>query len=325
VNDIHQTIVADPLAASLTEAISSCGCMSEFAKYVAERRSVKRWYIAADFCLGDTLKPNDVIAFTVIPEDAPLAALFKEISAVKTRDIKRVRRVPESMIKWLAEDHRFTFAFIVNRRSRRIFGGDVSAGLVIASARKAFEDFRHGPGDATLDAVISRWKALEQKAKAKNFNEALFNDALLVATIAALIGLLIAQNVEPAAIRWIPDRDDMTTAFGGAAFDVYARLLWVWTKPAAVRAPTAGYVRADTSHREDFYDGFNRIPDCVAGSLASCAYVDRVGKFAPAARKHQQMLGVIADNPRIRVFQMTLRHGEAPVVIPVLVSRAPIA
>jgi hypothetical protein len=41
-----------------------------------------KWIIAADFCIADDTRPNDVFAFTVFPYDASLPELMTEIASV---------------------------------------------------------------------------------------------------------------------------------------------------------------------------------------------------------------------------------------------------
>ena len=84
----------------------------DFREFLKTNVGVKKWQIAADFCLDDKERPNDTFAFTLIPYDAYPDDLISEIRRALPKDLKKTKTISGAASEFLRQDRRFHFAFL---------------------------------------------------------------------------------------------------------------------------------------------------------------------------------------------------------------------
>jgi hypothetical protein len=93
-----------------------------FQQFLAGHPNIRRWHIAADFCLHDDQRPYDAFAFTIYPEDADLEDIRADIKAALPRDIKKSRSLDKRGIEWFLNARRFHIGITVPKK-RPLFSG----------------------------------------------------------------------------------------------------------------------------------------------------------------------------------------------------------
>jgi hypothetical protein len=91
--------MAETIVETLLAALGERGRLS-FSEFVTASGNTK-WLLAADFCLHDATRVNDVFAFTLFAHDTSFDDRAAEIRAVAARDLKNIRDVSDEMLSYL--------------------------------------------------------------------------------------------------------------------------------------------------------------------------------------------------------------------------------
>lgn len=226
-----------------------------------------KWLIAADFCIADNTRPNDVFAFSVFPYDANFSVLAKEIALVFPKDLKNTPSITDEMIAFLRSRRRFHFVFVVNKNRKILANLDEARAAIERSIAmmSAYNDADQHRGR------IADLKRLRQEANANGFNAKILQDIILLATFAGFIATLLHLEGRAEIIGFFPDQDKMTTAYGAIGYPTFA----VNASSFALRGrvPEAQIALALPGPRDDgrkglYYDELIRIPDYIAGGVA---------------------------------------------------------
>lgn len=305
------TNVADALA-DLT-ILTLAPVRSAITRFVRSRLTFD-WAIATDFNIvraGD--RPNDAFVYTVYPYDAGegLELIIRNAQSHLARDYKHSSRgASADMLKYLASRHHFTFAFVPTRK-RRLFSSVAEARNAIDSTIAMIANYNDVE---RFGLVLAEWKTLRQSAEANNFNYRLLENMMLSSIFAATIATLLAAEGRARTIMWVPDRDSMTTAYGGliqyemfssnaAAFAMRHRL-----PPSQLAYGVEGTSRPGGS---PWYDPIIRVPDFIAGFLSGWdAITHRLGDSKANApdipisnelRDKAILHQVLCDNPNLAI------------------------
>ena len=258
------------------------------------------WLIATDFVLTGEERRNDAFAFSVIPFDSGWDAIVGDIRAAGTKDIKKVRSIAPSMLSYLRADRRFHFCFLPNRDRHNL----VTLPMVQDAIDRSISQMRQWQNQSDRVDTIKAFQGLQQDAKARRFNVPLFNDMVLTATLASWLSVLLAKHARADLVLWLPDRDKMTSAYGGiihqmfnVSFSGLCERLGInerLTQLAIAHEPVPDAKRA-------WYDDFVRIPDHIAGAMARWDFV--ANKITSDPPKHVEMVEkVIADHPALAII-----------------------
>jgi hypothetical protein len=226
-----------------------------------------KWIIGADFCLHDETRHNDVFAFTVFPGDTDFVTLSNEIASIFPRDAKKTRDVTPEMIAFLRSQRRFHFAFVVNKD--RQFMADVNTAREAIDRTLEMLNELHDVADQ--QDAITQTRRLRQEANSNNFNARLFQDMVLMAAFAGIITLLLQLEGRAERIIFMPDRDDMTSAYRAVVHWMFAQNASAFAlrrkipeAPIAIGLPGP----RNDGRKGSFIDEVVRLPDYIASAVA---------------------------------------------------------
>ena len=258
---------------AMLEALIEDDPQKRFETFV-RRNSAKAWWIGSDYVISDKTRPNDCMCFTIYPVDEkdPLGD-WRDIPKVLARDLKQTKNLDEKMVSFLRDDRQFSFCFVVTKERNSNVDGEwvkaaIDGNIAIMTAWKDAD--RHGD-------LIGRMKKRRQKAEAKKFNAHLFADIFLVTNIVTVIAYLLTKWTSPRIVGWFSDRDAMITAYDKMANDVFAISHSAICQQRGVEFRAVqlrfGDPRSDPHlPKQSWYDALVRIPDYLAGTLATFIY-----------------------------------------------------
>lgn len=246
--------------------------VSDFRNFLNANPLVKKWIIAADFCLHDKDRPNHAFAFTIIPYDAYPDILKADIRGALPKDLKKTKKVQDGAVAFLTHPRRFHFAFVFEKPPAVFYNGADTEPLKVAreSLDMTLEMMRKaGRGEESLRRI----KKLKQRSLANNFNVELLADMYVLSYLLSFVTILLARERATEIVGWFSDRDSMTTWCDGVVWVIanenvhgLAQYLNICMPPSspfvAVPAPNA-------SENVMWYDEFIRLPDYIAGILSA--------------------------------------------------------
>jgi hypothetical protein len=285
------------------------GAVHLFRSFVKRHPHVRKWIIAADFSLHNKDRPFDCFAFTIIPCDAWLTDIERDVAAALPRDLKKSKTLDEGAIQWLRDPRRFHIAITVNDRPAVFSNGRGSVALTVVREHIA-KSLDQAASGGVSGETIKRLKKLKQDAQANGFNVSLLTNIWLLAVWFAVLTVLLGRDRRCDVVGWFPDRDDMTNYCDHIWYD-YA--LWNAQSFAEafsvdLRSTTcpAGVPDSSGAKERMWFDHMIRSADWFAGSVAAW---DREKNLIPGdlPKYHQMLEDVIthADNIVILHFDMT--------------------
>jgi hypothetical protein len=284
--------------------------VENFRRFMARHPHVRKWLIAADFSQHND-RPFDCFAFTIIPYDAWLGEIEREVKQALPRDLKKSKDLDEDAIEWLRDPRRFHIAITVNDRPAVFWNGPGSVPLTIAREYIANTLANAIKADAS-DETLTRIKKLKQEAQANSFNVRLLADIWLLAIWFAVLAISIGRERRSEIIGWFPDRDNMTNYCDHFWYD---HALWNAQLFAATFAVdmTATRCPAGTPHRSGakermWFDYMIRAADWIAGAVAAW---DRKRNLIPGDQsKYRRMLeDVITPAENIVVLHLDMNES----------------
>jgi hypothetical protein len=302
---------------AMLEALIEDDPQRRFETFVGQN-STKAWFIGSDYVISDKTRPNDCMCFTVYPVDEkdPLRD-WRDIPRVLARDLKKTKKIDENMVSFLRDDRQFSFCFVVTKErnpdvDREMAKAVIDGNLAIMMAWKDAD--RHGE-------YIVRMRKLRQSAEAKRFNAHLLADIFLVTNVVTVIAYLLTRWTSPRIIGWFSDRDDMITAYDKIANDLFAINHSAICQQRGVEFRgvqfRVGDPRPDPRFpKQSWYDALVRIPDYLAGTLATFIY--REGTFVGGQQKASDMITkVLRDASNLSIMALE-RNGDR--IMPVYVN-----
>ncbi|MGH6635250.1 MAG: hypothetical protein ACRED0_03650 [Gammaproteobacteria bacterium] len=243
-----------------------------FRNFLAANPHVKKWQIAADFCLHDKERPNNAFTFTIIPYDAYPDLLVAEIRGALPKDLKKTKNIERDAAAFLAHPRRFHFGFVMQNAPAVSNNGPGSDPLQVA--REILK--------ITVDSMVQqrrskenvgRLKKLKQEAQAKNFNVELLADLYMLSHLFCFVTLLLARECSVELIGWFSDCDSMTTWCDGMVWDIGRENLYGlaqhFTVPMLPGMPVIAVPTPNAGANAMWFDEFIRLPDYIAGILCA--------------------------------------------------------
>lgn len=296
----------------------------DFERYLREHNT-GRWLIFSDYVLGDKSRPNDVYAFSIIPGGEYLDSFWDLAKSTNGGDLKDKKSVEEPMLKMLSDPRLFTFCFLVRR-----------PGIVPKDRKKiaiALEEtvatMLRWENAGSVRPMISKFKALANRAKSQAFNRVVIDQVMTAAALAATITFAICKTGGVERVGWFSDRDRITTAFDGVASDIYSihvndlcrKFMNDWPGPAlGVNAPSENGSAL-------WCDLLLRIPDHFAGTISAWD-VEANTLASPLPKYEQILLEAVADKPSVQLLRLHATSAGESLIIScsrILCSRTPIA
>jgi hypothetical protein len=226
---------------SLFETFDQSG-RNDFRLFLKENPGIRKWSIAADFCLHDKDRPNNVFAFSIFPHYPHYTnfdIITEEIRAAIPKDWKKTKNISAETITFLKDKRRFHIAFVLPKPPA-VFGDDHGINS-IEMARRSLEitvDEMIAKGHS--DKSLSRLRRLKQETLAKNFNVKLLSDLYFLNDLFCFVTLLLARDRPLEVVSWMPDRDKMTTWCEGVLFDIGAEHLHGLAERFKLNVPAKG-------------------------------------------------------------------------------------
>lgn len=278
----------------------------DFQAFLKNNPGVTKWQLAADFCLHDTDRPNNVFAFTLIPYDDYLSNINSEISSAIPKDIKRTTEIKEECLAFLRDTRRYHFGFVLKGSPKFFYNGDGSCPLAIA--RESLDLLlKHLEVIGRSKENTRKIKLLIQAAKANKFNVELLTDLMILISFFCFITLLLARERQVDVMGWFPDRDSMTTWCDGVIWDIsnetLAGLSEYFNINLPFDKPIIGIPNPDDKVSAMWFDEFVRLPDYIAGILSAW---DLENNKLPGDRSKfiQLAEGVLAKASNIAVIKV---------------------
>jgi hypothetical protein len=171
---------------------------------------------------------------------------------------------------------------------------------------------------------IAQWKAVRQRAHANSFDYRLMENMALSATFAGVVATLLAAEGRADWVMWVPDRDDMTTAYGQILADVLDKRVGIYVASASsAHSYHVRYGRPEPSGRLTLVRSIIRVPDFVAGVVSGWDY-SATRTLANDTRDKPIFQQVISDNPNLAIVVFPeLKLGDIQSTL-LRVSRSPI-
>jgi hypothetical protein len=213
------------------------------------------------------------------------------------------------MVSFLRDDRQFSFCFVVTKERNPDVDGEmvkaaIDGNIAIMTAWKDAD--RHSD-------FIARMRKLRKRAEAKKFNAHLFADIFLITNVVTVIAYLLTKWTSPRVVGWFSDRDAMITAYDKIANDLFAinhsaicQQRGVEFRAVQLRC---GDPRPDPHlPKQSWYDALIRIPDYLAGTLATFIY--REGTFVGGQPKVLDMITkVLRDASNLSIIALE-RNGD---------------
>jgi hypothetical protein len=227
------------------------------ARYI-QNKGVRKWIIGTDFCTAEPKRPNDSFCFTFYPAEARLEDSHALLRRIGNRDLKKVKKIPSSIIRALRDGSVFTVCFVADR-DRRLFA---TSELARQSIDKTVEMMRRWKNAEKRLEMIKHVQAFRDKCG----NLRLVADVVSNAAMAGYLAFLFAKHGAE-MIGWAPDRGDIVEAHNGISNVFFAINVSALCQKHAVREPQLGIF---TQTNEKLWcDPYIRIPDYVAGAAAA--------------------------------------------------------
>jgi hypothetical protein len=255
--------------------------LKDFVKIVDKSAA---WYIVSDYCFDDETKVSDTVTFSLILNHDKLANLKEGIHALQPCDIKSTSEVREGFLKYIVSPVIYNFTFVLNKADKFL-----SNSLPNNEIEHFIEHINDDIQNWAIDNPIAskyikefkkRITLFREQKRSKAFSWKLMRKIFIISSIASVIIYEISKLDKPLAIKWVSDRDGIVEKFDSIAIDLafacYVYLLADFGAISVVDLTFMPNILFVTSKNgiEDNYDELVRIPDFIAGTMASVNKTD---------------------------------------------------
>jgi hypothetical protein len=299
------------------------GAINEFKTFMGRHPDVTKWVIATDFVVKEPQATSDAYAYTLFPYNLDFLGLKSKIANLVPNDFKDVKNVPQKLCAFLHSAETFTFCLLTPKNYNA--AGDIRT--VRSSLDYTIKMMKAWEGPDARNHFIEAFEQLRQRANANSFSPRFMSRMMIATVLAAFCAVILAQERNIEIVGWFPDRDNITTAYDRIADAMFAVNFSAFCQRFSVIEwrsikTVVGLPEGDPDKpKQMWYDELVRIPDFVAGPLASWNYTD---KLVPGRQKYVDILmGAVADNPYLVTLLFQDRE-EGVGVSRLLCSKAPL-
>ena len=319
-NSTSQRINPDGLVDHLTSTFGM-SAIGEFRKFLAKHPLVTKWIIASDYVINEPQAASDAYAYTFFPYDAEIQDLKARIVKLVPKDFKKTKTVEPKLHDFFQSGETFTICLLTPKKYN--IAGDIHA------VRRALDEslgMMQNWQNADNHPAIKAFERLKERAKANNFNAQLISTMMMATVMAAFCATILAQERKIEVVGWFPDRDNITTSYERIAEYMFAVDFSAFCQRHNIDASAIktiiGHPEPDAANpKQSWYDELVRIPDFVAGPLASWRYKQNL---ATGRQKYLDILqGAVADNPYLITLLLVDTDEEIPGVRRLLCSKNP--
>lgn len=156
--------------------------------------------------------------------------------------------------------------------------------------------------------VIDHMRRVRNDASG-NINIRLLGDILLGAVFSVVPAFLVCKHDAPRIIGFMPDRDNMTTAWERLAYVLFHQNLSAFCQRFKLILPDVGFgfPNPNDPKGRSWFDEFVRVPDYLSGVAASCTIEGTSLRIIDRGKYLQLVKGVFLDNKNIVMIPVVIK------------------
>lgn len=265
-----------------------------FKNFLSKFPNIKSWYLVSDYCVEDPNKANDVFTFSLLLNIDKLDNIKEYIKLYAPTDLKKTKTVTEGILDFINSDAIYHFSLLIPRNQKLLaslcnkikFAEILSyMTLLITNTRNALPERA-----ANYDGMLKRIQLVKIDTLKSTFNEKLLRKIFIASCFGAVIIYMLKKHSHPTHIAWISDRDAIINTYDGFAFDnMYFWYEFLATQEKFLPSELQILYIEPEKIGENFADELIRIPDFIAGTLASIDLSTEVNKLQ-LQEKHKILL-----------------------------------
>jgi hypothetical protein len=252
----------------------------------------KEWYLISDYCIDDINKLNDVFSFSLLLNHDDILNIKEFLKTSAPKDLKNAKDISDSFLSYINCPVVYHFSFIIPKENKLIKSfytkermmaelGYLSEILENSKQHRSKEIIEH------YTNAQKRIKQIQNEALRPTFNENLLRKILLTGIFGGAIVYLLKLNSSPSKVMWISDRDAIIDKYDGFAFDWMHSIFSLFPEEKYLSNQIFDLIfNPSETTGNNFFDELIRIPDYVAGTLASIDLEDK-SKLETMQQKHK--------------------------------------
>lgn len=287
--------------------------LTNLRSYLGGHEGVTDFVLISDYCVDDKDKPNDVIAFTIAPCHAAFPPSMAELDRLIPKDIKKTTEVTEGISKVLNDARFFHVAFMLDDISGFLHSAHVdrkavllqNMQLIIGMLQKWHDN--QPEGRQKFEEQIKRFKKATKELERRTANVKLFCRMALTSILAAVLAFYLSKETICKSVLWFADRDKIHDAFAKISIDLFEINHWglCLQELPEERIPRIGLALDAVAQRKLWFDTLIRLPDFIAGTVASWNLETNLTSREKHARVLEQ---VVADNLHCNLIKIEMRR-----------------
>ena len=252
----------------------------------------KEWYLISDYCIDDTNKLNDVFSFSLLLNHDDIVNIKEFVKTSAPKDLKSTKDISASFLSYVNSPVFYHFSFIIPR-SNKLIKSFYTKDRMIAELGYLSEILENSKKHNSKEIIEyynnaqKRIKQIQNEALRATFNENLLRKILLTGIFGGAIVYLLKINSNPNKVMWISDRDAIIDKYDGFAFDWMHSIYSLFPEDKYLSNQVFDFIfNPSEASGHNFFDELIRIPDYVAGTLASIDLEDK-SKLETMQEKHK--------------------------------------
>jgi len=251
--------------------------LDDLKKFILIHSEHSKFCLYSDYCLEDNEKHNKVASFTISPASIAFPEEKEWISNSLQTDIKKSRNISEKGVELLTNNNFFHINFVIKETTGVFYQKDKTSqdvallgiNLIIEMISKWIKNQPNGK--EKFIEQKNKFLYWEKELKKKSANLKLAKQILLISMLASYIAYLLTVNANATDVVWFSDRDKIVNSYGNIAFDLFDINHFSMCEKFGAIEPYSqiGIVTSDSEPKNMWFDHLVRIPDYLAGTLAS--------------------------------------------------------
>lgn len=266
-----------------------------------KQRSVNKWIIASDYCIRDKDRPNDSFVFVIMPAGTRLEETEKHINHATKRDLKKSKKIPDSLSRLIKNGKVFSFCFVVDR-DRSFFR---SIDEVRSALDLSIEKMEAWTNADECQPIIKSTKKFRSELNKASVNKNLVTDIILSALFCSFITKEI-QRISPSIrIGWMSDRDKIVEYGENIAYSFWSINTHALCLRSQIETPILDVLTQKDG--DEYNEKYIRIADYVAGVAAWDPPI-----YAKISKKIQSLIEkLFADNRYLCLYRVAFNSVAA--------------
>jgi hypothetical protein len=259
------------------------------------------WYLISDYCLADSDKFNDVFTFSLLCNYDKHENIKDLINSLASKDLKKTRDIDSGFLNYLNSPYVYHFSIVIPRKEKLLakMFNKFPLYQMLDWMDKVYQNSKEAKilHEEFCDEAQVRIKKVQREIQRQSCNKKLIRQILLTSALGTSIMYLLQKYSSPQKIAWISDRDAIIDKFDGFVFDN----MFFWYQ-IAVSDNTFEKVNTEIVFVEpekvgvNYFDELIRIPDYVAGALASYD-IENMGNMLEIKDKYKLMFMDVFSEP----------------------------